>query len=307
MANKFTAYLDISLEVAQALAANKPVIALESTIISHGMPYPQNVEMAGQVEQVIRDQGATPATIAIMDGKLKVGLSADDIQRLAKQGQSAVKVSRRDVAFILASKEIGATTVASTMIIAEMAGIKIFATGGIGGVHRGAETSFDISADLEELSQTNVAVICAGIKSILDLGLTLEYLETKGVPVIGYQTDSLPAFYARTSAHAVDYNLKTPAAIATVLKTKWDIGLNGGAIIANPVPQEAAMAEAEINHYIDQALKEAEEQNIVGKLATPFLLARVSELTEGKSLATNIALVLNNAKLAAQIAIAYQN
>lgn len=307
MANKFTAYLDISLEVAQALAANKPVIALESTIISHGMPYPQNVEMAGQVEQVIRDQGATPATIAIMDGKLKVGLSADDIQRLAKQGQSAVKVSRRDVAFILASKEIGATTVASTMIIAEMAGIKIFATGGIGGVHRGAETSFDISADLEELSQTNVAVICAGIKSILDLGLTLEYLETKGVPVIGYQTDSLPAFYARTSAHVVDYNLKTPAAIATALKTKWDIGLNGGAIIANPVPQEAAMAEAEINQYIDQALKEAEEQNIVGKLATPFLLARVSELTEGKSLATNIALVLNNAKLAAQIAIAYQN
>lgn len=307
MANKFTAYLDISLEVAQALAANKPVIALESTIISHGMPYPQNVEMAGQVEQVIRDQGATPATIAIMDGKLKVGLSADDIQRLAKQGQSAVKVSRRDVAFILASKEIGATTVASTMIIAEMAGIKIFATGGIGGVHRGAETSFDISADLEELSQTNVAVICAGIKSILDLGLTLEYLETKGVPVIGYQTDSLPAFYARTSAHAVDYNLKTPAAIATALKTKWDIGLNGGAIIANPVPQEAAMAEAEINQYIDQALKEAEEQDIVGKLATPFLLARVSELTEGKSLATNIALVLNNAKLAAQIAIAYQN
>ena len=306
MANKFYDYLEIAPEVAQALAINKPVVALESTIISHGMPYPQNVEMAGQVEQVIRDQGAVPATIAIMDGKLKVGLSADDIERLAKEGQAASKVSRRDVAFILASKKIGATTVASTMIVAELAGIKIFATGGIGGVHRGAETSFDISADLEELAKTNVAVICAGIKSILDLGLTLEYLETKGVPVIGYQTDSLPAFYARTSAHHVDYNLTSPAEIAKVLKIKWDVGLNGGVIIANPVPQEAALAEAEINQYIDQALKEAAAQNIAGKLATPFLLARVSELTQGKSLATNIALVLNNAKLAAQIAIAYQ-
>lgn len=305
MTTKFAKYLDIAPEVAQALAANKPVVALESTIISHGMPYPQNVEMAAEVEQVIRDQGATPATIAIMDGKLKVGLLTDDIERLAKKGQAATKVSRRDVAFILANKTIGATTVASTMIIAELAGIKIFATGGIGGVHRGAETSFDISADLEELSQTNVAVICAGIKSILDLGLTLEYLETKGVPVIGYQTDSLPAFYARTSSHNVDYNLTNPDAIAQVLKIKWDVGLNGGAIIANPVPAEAAMPEAEINQYIDQALKEAAEQNILGKLATPFLLARVSELTQGKSLATNIALVLNNAKLAAQIAISY--
>lgn len=298
-------YLDIAPEVAQAIAAGKPVVALESTIISHGMPYPQNVEMAAQVEQVIREEGAMPATIAIMDGKLKVGLSADDIERLAKEGQNATKVSRRDVAFILASKKIGATTVASTMIIAQLAGIKIFATGGIGGVHRGAETSFDISADLEELAKTNVAVICAGIKSILDLGLTLEYLETKGVPVIGYQTDSLPAFYARSSAHQVDYNLSSPADIANTLKIKWQVGLNGGAIIANPVPAEHAMPPAEINQYIDQALAEAAEQNIIGKLATPFLLARVSELTEGKSLATNIALVLNNAKLAAQIAISY--
>lgn len=300
-------YLDIAPEVAQALAANSPVVALESTIISHGMPYPQNVQMANQVEQVIRDHGATPATIAIMDGRLKVGLSTDDIERLAKHGQATAKVSRRDVPFIIASKQIGATTVASTMLIAEMAGINIFATGGIGGVHRGAETSFDISADLEELSQTNVAVICAGIKSILDLGLTLEYLETKGVPVIGYQTDSLPAFYARTSAHQVDYNLTTASDIANTLKIKWAMGLKGGAIIANPVPQEQAMDEAEINQYIDQALREATEQNIIGKLATPFLLARVSELTEGKSLATNIALVLNNAKLAAQIAIAYSS
>lgn len=299
-------YLELTAEVTQALADGKPVVALESTIISHGMPYPQNVEMANKVEQVIRDNGAVPATIAIMNGKLKVGLSTADIEALAKEGQNAAKVSRRDVPFILAAQKIGATTVASTMIIAEMAGIKIFATGGIGGVHRGAETSFDISADLEELSQTNVAVICAGIKSILDLGLTLEYLETKGVPVIGYQTDSLPAFYARTSEHNVDYNLQSAADIATALKVKWEIGLSGGAIIANPVPAAEAMPAAEINQYIDQALQEAKEQNIVGKLATPFLLARVSELTEGKSLATNIALVLNNAKLAAQIAVAYQ-
>lgn len=299
-------YLELTAEVTQALADGKPVVALESTIISHGMPYPQNVEMANKVEQVIRDNGAVPATIAIMNGKLKVGLSTADIEALAKEGQKAAKVSRRDVPFILAAQKIGATTVASTMIIAEMAGIKIFATGGIGGVHRGAETSFDISADLEELSQTNVAVICAGIKSILDLGLTLEYLETKGVPVIGYQTDSLPAFYARTSEHNVDYNLQSAADIATALKVKWEIGLSGGAIIANPVPAAEAMPAAEINQYIDQALQEAKEQNIVGKLATPFLLARVSELTEGKSLATNIALVLNNAKLAAQIAVAYQ-
>ncbi|MGL1920774.1 MAG: pseudouridine-5'-phosphate glycosidase [Hyphomicrobiales bacterium] len=299
-------YLELTAEVTHALADGKPVVALESTIISHGMPYPQNVEMANKVEQVIRDNGAVPATIAIMNGKLKVGLSTADIEALAKEGQKAAKVSRRDVPFILAAQKIGATTVASTMIIAEMAGIKIFATGGIGGVHRGAETSFDISADLEELSQTNVAVICAGIKSILDLGLTLEYLETKGVPVIGYQTDSLPAFYARTSEHNVDYNLQSAADIATALKVKWEIGLSGGAIIANPVPAAEAMPAAEINQYIDQALQEAKEQNIVGKLATPFLLARVSELTEGKSLATNIALVLNNAKLAAQIAVAYQ-
>lgn len=298
-------FLEITAEVKQALADGKPVVALESTIISHGMPYPQNVEMANKVEQTIRDQGAIPATIAIMDGKLKVGLTADDIERLAKAGLNAAKVSRRDIAFIIASAGIGATTVASTMIIAAMAGIKIFATGGIGGVHRGATDTFDISADLEELAKTDVAVICAGIKSILDLGLTLEYLETKGVPVIGYQTDSLPAFYARSSNFGVDYNLDSPQNIANALKVKWQLGLKGGAIITNPVPQQFAMAETEINQYIDQALQEATEQNIVGKQATPFLLARVSELTQGKSLATNIALVLNNAKLAAQIAVAY--
>ncbi|MCJ8323523.1 MAG: pseudouridine-5'-phosphate glycosidase [Rhizobiales bacterium] len=299
-------YLDIAPEVAQALAQGKPVVALESTIISHGMPYPQNVEMAAKTEQVIRDHGAIPATIAIMDGQLKVGLSPDDIEKLAQAGLDAAKVSRRDMAFIVTSKAIGATTVASTMIIAAMAGIKIFATGGIGGVHRGAAQSFDISADLEELANTDVAVICAGIKSILDLGLTLEYLETKGVPVIGYQTDSLPAFYARASQFNVDYNLQTPADIAQALTAKWQMGLSGGAIIANPVPLEAAMPEAEINQYIQQALQEAAQQNVKGKDTTPFLLARVSELTKGKSLATNIALVLNNAKLAAQIAIAYQ-
>lgn len=299
-------YLEISSEIENALNNSQAVVALESTIISHGMPYPQNVEMAAEVEQTVRDEGAIPATIAIMDGKLKVGLSKNDIERLAKEGQKATKVSRRDIAFILNSKKIGATTVASTMIIAAMAGIKIFATGGIGGVHRGATDTFDISADLEELAKTNVAVICAGIKSILDLGLTLEYLETKGVPVIGYKTDSLPAFYARSSAFSVDYNLTSPTEIAQALKVKWDIGLNGGAIIANPIPSAEAMPEDEINQYIDQALNEAKLQNIIGKQATPFLLARVSELTGGKSLKTNIALVLNNARLASKIAIAYQ-
>lgn len=299
-------YLNIAPQIQAALDKKLPIVALESTIISHGMPYPQNIEMALEVEDIIKTHGATPATIAIMDGQLKVGLSHAEIERLAKTGQDCVKVSRRDIAFILSQNKIGATTVASTMIIAAMAGIKIFATGGIGGVHRGAAKTFDISADLEELATSNVAVVCAGIKSILDLGLTLEYLETKGVPVIGYKTDSLPAFYTPSSPFKVDYNLTSPQNIAQVLKVKWDIKLNGGVIIANPVPKNAAMDEAEINQHINQALNEAQQQNIVGKQTTPFLLARVSELSKGKSLKANIALVKNNAKLAAQIAVEYQ-
>ena len=300
-----TDYLDIQPEIADAIKNGKPVVALESTIISHGMPYPQNVEMARQVETIIRENGAIPATIAIMGGKLKVGLSFHDIETLAKTGLEASKVSRRDIPFIIANKTVGATTVASTMIIAEMAGIKFFATGGIGGVHRDAQQTFDISADLDELSRTNVAVICAGIKSILDLGLTLEYLETKGVPVIGYQTDTLPAFYTRDSDFAVDYNLPTPQSIATALRAKWDMGINGGAVIANPIPHEASIPSSEIDGYIATAIQESHEQNITGKDSTPFLLARVCELTDGKSLTANIALVYNNAKLASQIAVEY--
>ena len=298
-------YLDITPEIADAIAHNKPVIALESTIISHGMPYPQNAEMAMQVEKIIRDNGAIPATIALMDGKLKVGLTTDEITALAQSGTNTAKVSRRDIPFIIAKKSIGATTVASTMIIAEMAGIKFFATGGIGGVHRGAENTFDISADLEELAHTNVAVICAGAKSILDLGLTLEYLETKGVPVIGYQTDSLPAFYTRDSDFCVDYRFDTPDQIATAISTKWQLGLNGGVVIANPIPVKDSFPASQIDAYIETALNEAEHQNIYGKDTTPFLLARVCELTQGKSLTANIALVFNNAKLASQIAVKY--
>lgn len=300
-------YLDITPEIANAIANGQPVVALESTIISHGMPYPQNVQMATQVEQVVRDNGAIPATIAIMGGRLKVGLSELDIEHLAKAGINATKVSRRDIPFVVASGGVGATTVASTMVIAHMAGIKFFATGGIGGVHRGAETTMDISADLEELATTDVAVVCAGIKSILDLGLTLEYLETKGVPVVGYQTETLPAFYTRNSDFPVDYTLNTPAEIAVALGAKWNMGLRGGVVIANPIPEKASIPESEINTYIKTALTEAHQQNIKGKEATPFLLARVCELTNGKSLTANIALVLNNAKLASHIAIEYHN
>lgn len=298
-------YLDIHPEVAAALAAGQPVVALESTIISHGMPYPQNVATALQVEAEVRAHGAVPATIAIIDGRLKAGLGADEIELLGKRGREVVKVSRRDLPFIVAGRQTGATTVASTMIIAAMAGIRVFATGGIGGVHRGAQHSFDISADLQELAQTPVTVVCAGAKSILDLGLTLEYLETHGVPVIGYQTATLPAFFTRESAFKVDYRLDSSADIAAVMQAKWAMELKGGMVVANPIPQQFAMPSDKIDAAIEQALQEASDQGIGGKESTPFLLARVCELTGGNSLASNIQLVLNNARLAAAIAQDY--
>lgn len=297
-------YLDIAPEVADALATGKPVVALESTIISHGMPYPQNVETARQCEAIVREHGAVPATIAIINGRLKAGLSEAELAYFGKTGLAVPKVSRRDLPMIVAQQSDGATTVASTMIIAALAGIRIFATGGIGGVHRGAESTFDISADLQELANTDVAVVCAGAKSILDIGLTLEYLETHGVPVIGYGTDEFPAFYTPHSGFPVDANLSDPAIIADTLRTKWALGLQGGAIIANPIPESAAMDHQVIDEAINTALREADEQGVRGKDSTPFLLARVKELTGGDSLASNIALVYNNAKVAAQIATA---
>ena len=300
--NKF---LDIKPEVAQAIAEGKPVVALESTIISHGMPYPQNVETALNVERIIRENGAVPATIAIIGGRLKAGLTEEEIEYFGKKGQAIAKASRRDLAALCAQGEDGATTVATTMIIAHMAGIKIFATGGIGGVHRGAETTMDISADLEELAQTPVMVVCAGAKSILDLGLTLEYLETKGVPVLGYGTKELPAFYTRTSGFSVDYRVDTPEQLAAIFKAQHDMGLKGGMLVANPIPEEFAMPLDTINAAIDQAIAECNAKGIHGKETTPFLLARVAELTGGDSLASNIQLVFNNAKVAAQTAVAY--
>lgn len=294
-------YLDIAPEVRHALDNGLPVVALESTIISHGMPYPQNVQTALQVEAEVRTHGAVPATIAIVNGRLKAGLSVADIEQLGRGGREVVKVSRRDVPFIVAAGATGATTVASTMIIAAMAGIRVFATGGIGGVHRGAQESFDVSADLQELARTPVAVVCAGAKSILDLRLTLEYLETHGVPVVGYQTSALPAFFTRDSAFHVDYRLDTPAEIARVLHAKWSMGLDGGMVIANPIPPEFAMPRDAIDAAIEQALAEAKAQGVGGKESTPFLLARVCELTGGDSLASNIQLVLNNARLASAI------
>ncbi len=298
-------YLEISKEVREALENNKPVVALESTIISHGMPYPQNVETALKVEEIVRENGAVPATIAILNGKLKVGLSKEEIDYLGKKGLEVTKASRRDIPAILASEDDGATTVASTMIIAALAGIKVFATGGIGGVHRGAETTMDISADLEELAMTDVAVVCAGAKSILDIGLTLEFLETKGVPVLGYQTKELPAFYTRKSGFKVDYKMDTPEQIAKTLKAKWDVNLKGGVVIANPIPEEFAMDFDTITNAINNAVAEAEEKGIKGKDSTPFLLAKVKDITKGKSLESNIQLVFNNAKLASEIAKNY--
>lgn len=295
-------YLDIHPEVKAAIEAGKAVVALESTIISHGMPYPKNVVTALEVEKIVREHGAVPATIAIMNGRIKVGLTSKEIESLGKS-DDAVKASRRDIPFILVKGLTGATTVASTMIIASLAGIKIFATGGIGGVHRGAQDTFDISADLQELAKTNVAVVCAGAKSILDIGLTLEYLETQGVPVVGYGTDDLPAFYTSKSGYGVDYRVDTVQELAEALKAKWDLGLHGGVVVANPIPEEYEMEPDVINKAIDSAVKEAEEKGIKGKESTPFLLAKVKELTGGASLDSNIQLVYNNAKLGAQIAV----
>ena len=298
-------YLDVNPEVAAALAAGKPVVALESTIISHGMPYPQNVQTALNVERIIRENGAVPATIAIIGGRLKAGLTAEEIEYFGKKGQAIAKASRRDLAVLCARGQDGATTVTTTMIIAHMAGIKIFATGGIGGVHCGAETTMDISADLEELGQTPVMVVCAGAKSILDLGLTLEYLETKGVPVIGYGTEELPAFYTRQSGFGVDYRVDSPEELAAAFKAGQDMGLKGGMLVTNPIPEEYAMPLDTINAAIDQAIAECKDKGIHGKATTPFLLARVAELTGGNSLDSNIQLVYNNAKVAAQTAAAY--
>ena len=298
-------YLDVKPEVAEALAAGKPVVALESTIISHGMPYPQNVETALNVEKIIRESGAVPATIAIIGGRLKAGLTPEEIEYFGKKGTAIRKASRRDLAVLCARGEDGATTVTTTMMIAHMAGISIFATGGIGGVHRGAETTMDISADLEELAQTPVMVICAGAKSILDLGLTLEYLETKGVPVIGYGTEELPAFYTRRSGFGVDYRVDSPQELAKTFRVSKDLGLRGGMLVTNPIPEEYAMPLETINAAIDQAIAECNAKGIHGKETTPFLLARVAEITGGDSLASNIRLVYNNAALAAKTAAAF--
>ena len=299
---KMNQYLDVAPEVSEALAAGKPVVALESTIISHGMPYPKNVETALLVEQTIRENGAVPATIAVIGGRLKAGLSKDEIEHLGKSGRAVAKASRRDLPVLVARGEDGATTVTTTMIIAHMAGIKIFATGGIGGVHRGAEVTMDISADLEELAQTPVMVVCAGAKSILDLGLTLEYLETKGVPVIGYGTEELPAFYTRKSGFGVDYRVDSPEELAAIFKAQRDLDYKGGMLVTNPIPEEYAMDKTIIDAAIEKALSEAKEQGIHGKETTPFLLAKVVELTGGDSLESNIKLVLNNAKVAARTA-----
>ena len=301
--NKLNQYLDVNPEVAQAIAEGKPVVALESTIISHGMPYPQNVETALKVEEIIRSHGAVPATIAILGGRLKAGLTKDEIEYLGKQGQAVTKASRRDLAVLVAKGADGATTVTTTMMIANMAGIKIFATGGIGGVHRGAEVTMDISADLEELAQTPVMVVCAGAKSILDLGLTLEYLETKGVPVIGYGTDELPAFYTRKSGFGVDYRADSPEELAAMFRAQRELNYKGGMLVTNPIPEQYAMDKEVIDKAIEQALAEAKEQHVHGKETTPFLLARVVELTGGDSLESNIKLVLNNATVAAKTAV----
>lgn len=297
-------YLDVSPEVTQAINEGRAVVALESTIISHGMPYPRNVETALNCEKIIREHGAIPATIAILGGRLKVGLSEDEIEYLGK-AKDVVKTSRRDIPFIVAKKLDGATTVASTMILAALAGVKVFATGGIGGVHRGAQETFDISADLQELAHTNVAVVCAGAKSILDIGLTMEYLETNGVPVVGYQTDELPAFYTRKSGFGVDYRVDSPLELAQALKAKWDLGLDGGLVVANPIPEAYEMDFDTITGAIQTAVAEAEKAGIKGKESTPFLLAKVKELTGGDSLDSNIELVYSNAKVAAQIAVEF--
>jgi pseudouridylate synthase len=295
----------LSEEIQSAISLGKPVVALESTIIAHGMPFPQNLAMAREVETIVRDNGAVPATIAIIKGELRAGLSAAELEHFAKTGPSIIKVSTRDLPFVVAKKMTGATTVASTMRIAAMAGIRVFATGGIGGAHRGAEKNFDISADLIEFSQSNVAVVTAGAKAILDLALTLETLETFGVPVVGYGTDEFPAFYSRSSGHKVPMRCDTPHEIAAMMHAKWMMKLNGGLVVANPIPKIAEIPAAEIAPAIDKAIGEASELGVHGKNVTPFLLARLAEITQGRSLAANIALVKNNARLAAEIAVAY--
>ncbi|MGM9486365.1 pseudouridine-5'-phosphate glycosidase [Ideonella sp. YS5] len=297
--------LDLHPDVARALGEGRPVVALESTIVSHGMPWPRNLETALAVEAEVRAHGAVPATIAVLDGRLKAGLAPGEIERIARAGPQMAKASRRDLPLLVSRGGSGATTVAGTMIVAALAGIRVFATGGIGGVHRGAETSFDISADLQELARTPVAVVCAGPKSILDLGLTLEYLETHGVPVLGYRTDRLPDFFSRESPFGVDARLDEPTDIARVMHAQWSLGLTGGLVIANPVPAEHAMPREVIDRAITQALADARAQGVAGKALTPFLLERINALTGGSSLAANIALVLNNARLAAQVASAY--
>ncbi|PRX79505.1 pseudouridine-5'-phosphate glycosidase [Bacillus sp. V-88] len=297
-------YVEYSEEVKEAKRKGMAIVALESTIISHGMPYPQNVKTAREVEDIIRSKGAVPATIAILNGRIKIGLSQEELEYLG-QATDVIKASRRDIPYILASGKDGATTVAATMICAELAHIPVFVTGGIGGVHRNAEVTMDISADLEELAVSNVAVVCAGAKSILDIGLTLEYLETKGVPVLGYRTDSLPAFYTRSSPYSVNYKVETPEETAGILKAKWELGLKGGVVVANPIPEADAMDEQEMDHIIETALKEADSEGIKGKEATPFLLGKVKELTDGRSLTANIALVKHNAQIGADIAVRY--
>lgn len=297
-------YLEIKPEIENAIKQNQPVVALESTIIAHGMPYPQNIETARKVEEIVRQTGAIPATIGILNGMIKVGLNAEELE-LMGHSKDVAKVSRRDLPIIIANKANGATTVASTMIIAELAGIKIFVTGGIGGVHREAQQTFDISADLTELAKTNVAVVCAGAKSILDIELTLEYLETQGVPVIGYQTGEFPAFYTRSSGFNVLYHAPSAKEIASILKTKWDLHLNGGCVIANPIPEEYAMNPDEINAAIEEALNRARATGISGKQITPFLLSEIKKITKGKSLESNIQLVYHNAKVGALIAIEF--
>ncbi|MBK8552873.1 MAG: pseudouridine-5'-phosphate glycosidase [Ignavibacteria bacterium] len=299
-------HLNISEEVSDALSNRKPVIALESTIISHGMPYPQNYETAIEVENTVRDSRAIPATIAIIKGIIKIGLDKNEVEFLSAE-KNILKASRRDIPVIISQKLSAATTVSATMICAKLAGLKIFATGGIGGVHRNAQNTFDISADLTELAQTNIAVISAGVKSILDIGLTLEYLETMGVPVIGYKTEEFPAFYTRESGFKVNYKIDSAKEIAEMIKTKWELGLNGGVIIANPIPEEFSMDKNTIDNAIEEALKEADEKGIKGKDVTPFLLSHIKKLTEGKSLESNIKLVLNNAKLAAEIGVGLED
>ncbi|MDQ1813570.1 pseudouridine-5'-phosphate glycosidase [Massilia sp. CCM 9210] len=299
-------YLLFSPEVAAARSAGKPIVALESTIISHGMPYPQNVTMAQEVEHVIRAAGAVPATIAIIEGKICIGLVAEQLELLATS-PDAMKVSRRDLPYVLSQGRLGATTVAATMICAQLAGIHVFVTGGIGGVHRGAETSFDISADLQELARTNVAVVCAGVKSILDIGLTLEYLETHGVPVISVGQPAFPAFFTRDSGFKADFQLDSALEQAAFIQTKWQLGLDGGIVISNPVPEAFAMPKEEIDSITEQALQEARDGGVAGKLVTPFLLARIKTLTEGRSLMTNIALVKHNAQVGAELAVAMRN